>query len=166
MLNSANGSSTAVITQEQLARAFENAIFNTGLLDAITDSKNIYLACLGAGRAYGYVCAPSLMQHVIEKVADKTSDMNAYVVNRNLIYDGLTKIGYECVKPEGAFYLFVKSLEKDAYKFMERAKEYNIIVVPSDNFGIEGYVRLAYCVSKDTISNSLPAFKKLFDSYK
>lgn len=133
---------------------------------SVTDSKNIYLACLGAGRAYGYVCAPSLMQHVIEKVADKTSDMNAYVINRNLIYDGLTKIGYECVKPEGAFYLFVKSLEKDAYKFMERAKEYNIIVVPSDNFGIEGYVRLAYCVSKDTISNSLPAFKKLFDSYK
>ena len=130
------------------------------------DAKEIYLACLGAGRAYGYVCAPSLMQHVIEKVADKTSDMNAYVINRNLIYDGLTKIGYECVKPEGAFYLFVKSLEKDAYKFMERAKEYNIIVVPSDNFGIEGYVRLAYCVSKDTISNSLPAFKKLFDSYK
>ncbi|MCR4897822.1 MAG: pyridoxal phosphate-dependent aminotransferase [Acholeplasmatales bacterium] len=133
---------------------------------SVTDSKNIYLACLGAGRAYGYVCAPSLMQHVIEKVADKTSDMNAYVVNRNLIYDGLTKIGYECVKPEGAFYLFVKSLDDDAYKFMERAKEYNIIVVPSDNFGITGYVRLAYCVSKDTISNSLPAFKKLFDSYK
>ena len=130
------------------------------------DAKEIYLACLGAGRAYGYVCAPSLMQHVIEQVAEKTSDMNEYKKNRDLIYDGLTKIGYECVKPEGAFYLFVKALEDDAYKFMERAKEYNIIVVPSDNFGIEGYVRLAYCVSKDTISNSLPAFKKLFDSYK
>ena len=134
--------------------------------DKAYDSKNLYLACLGAGRAYGYVCAPSLMQHAIELCADLTSDMNEYKKNRDLIYNGLTKIGYECVKPEGAFYLFMKALESDAYKFMEKAKEFNIIVVPSDNFGVTGYVRLAYCVSTKTIENSLPAFQKLFDSYK
>ena len=129
------------------------------------DSKNIYLACLGAGRAYGYVCAPSLMQHAIELCADKTSDMNEYKKNRDLIYNGLTKIGYECVKPDGAFYLFMKALEPDAYKFMERAKKYNIVVVPSDNFGVKGYVRLAYCVSSETIINSMPAFEKLYKEY-
>ena len=130
------------------------------------DSKNLFLACLGAGRAYGYVCAPSLMQHAIELCADKTSDMNEYKKNRDLIYNGLTKIGYECVKPEGAFYLFMKALEDDAYAFMERAKKHNIIVVPSDNFGVKGYVRLAYCVSSKTITNSMKAFKELFDEYK
>jgi aspartate aminotransferase len=130
------------------------------------DSKNLFLACLGAGRAYGYVCAPSLMQHAIELCADLTSDMNEYKKNRDLIYNGLTKIGYNCVKPEGAFYLFMKALEDDAYKFMEKAKEYNIIVVPSDNFGVKGYVRLAYCVSSKTIIDSMAAFEKLYDSYK
>ena len=130
------------------------------------DSKNLYLACLGAGRAYGYVCAPSLMQHAIELCADLTSDMNEYKKNRDLIYNGLTKIGYECVKPDGAFYLFMKALEDDAYKFMEKAKKYNIIVVPSDNFGVKGYVRLAYCVSSSTIINSMEAFKKLYNEYK
>ena len=129
------------------------------------DSKNLYLACLGAGRAYGYVCAPSLMQHAIELCADLTSDMNEYKKNRDLIYNGLTKIGYECVKPDGAFYLFMKALEDDAYKFMEKAKKYNIIVVPSDNFGVKGYVRLAYCVSSSTIINSMEAFKKLYNEY-
>ena len=130
------------------------------------DSKNLFLACLGAGRAYGYVCAPSLMQHAIELCADKTSDMNEYKKNRDLIYNGLTSIGYECVKPEGAFYLFMKALEDDAYNFMEKAKKHNIIVVPSDNFGVKGYVRLAYCVSSKTITNSMKAFKELFDEYK
>ena len=134
--------------------------------DKAYDSKNIYLACLGAGRAYGYVCAPSLMQHAIARCATLTSNMNEYKENRDLIYNGLTNIGYECVKPEGAFYLFVKSPEADAYSFMEKAKKYNIIVVPSDNFGVKGYVRLAYCISKKTIINSLPAFEKLLKEYK
>ena len=132
----------------------------------VADSKNLFLACLGAGRAYGYVCAPSLMQHAIELCADLTSDMNEYKKNRDLIYNGLTEIGYECVKPEGAFYLFMKALEDDAYAFMEKAKKHNIIVVPSDNFGVTGYVRLAYCVSSSTIINSLPAFKDLYNEYK
>ena len=134
--------------------------------DKAYDSKNLYLACLGAGRAYGYVCAPSLMQHAIEQCATLTSDMNEYKKNRDLIYNGLTKIGYECVKPDGAFYLFMKALEPDAYKFMERAKKYDIVVVPSDNFGVKGYVRLAYCVSSKTIINSMQAFEKLYKEYK
>ncbi|MCR5349409.1 MAG: pyridoxal phosphate-dependent aminotransferase [Acholeplasmatales bacterium] len=130
------------------------------------DSKDLYAACLGAGRAYGYVCAPSLFQKVITKCASVTSDMNEYAKNRDLLYNGLTKIGFECVYPQGAFYLFVKSPEEDANKFMERAKKYNIVVVPSDGFGVKGYVRLAYCVSSSTIINSLPAFEELMKEYK
>jgi len=133
--------------------------------DKATDSKNLFLACLGAGRAYGYVCAPSLMQHAIELCADLTSDMEEYKKNRDLIYNGLAKIGYECVKPEGAFYLFMKALEDDAYKFMEKAKKHNIIIVPSDNFGVKGYVRLAYCVSSKTIINSMKSFEELYKEY-
>jgi len=133
--------------------------------DKCFESKELYLACLGAGRAYGYVCAPSLFQHVIEACASLTSNMNEYKKNRDLIYNGLTKIGYECVQPQGAFYLFMKALEDDAYNFMEKAKKYNIIVVPSDNFGVKGYVRLAYCVSTKTIINSMEAFEKLYKEY-
>ncbi len=133
--------------------------------DKCFESKELYLACLGAGRAYGYVCAPSLFQHVIEACASLTSNMNEYKKNRDLIYNGLTKIGYECVQPQGAFYLFMKALEDDAYNFMEKAKKYNIIVVPSDNFGVKGYVRLAYCVSTETIINSMKAFEKLYKEY-
>jgi len=133
--------------------------------DKAADSKNLFLACLGAGRAYGYVCAPSLMQHAIELCADLTSDMEEYKKNRDLIYNGLAKIGYECVKPEGAFYLFMKALEDDAYKFMEKAKKHNIIIVPSDNFGVKGYVRLAYCVSSKTIINSMKSFEELYKEY-
>lgn len=133
--------------------------------DKCFESKELYLACLGAGRAYGYVCAPSLFQHVIEACASLTSNMNEYKKNRDLIYNGLTKIGYECVQPQGAFYLFMKALEDDAYNFMEKAKKYNIIVVPSDNFGVKGYVRLAYCVSTETIINSMEAFEKLYKEY-
>ena len=92
--------------------------------------------------------------------------MAAYVENRDILYNGLTKIGYECVYPQGAFYLFVKSPEKKAMDFMEKAKKYNLIVVPSDSFGVEGYVRLSYCVSKETIVNSLPAFEELMKEYK
>jgi len=133
--------------------------------DQVKDSKDVYAACLGAGRALGYVCAPSLYQKVIARCANVTSDMNEYVKNRDLLYNGLTKIGFECVYPQGAFYLFVKSPEEDAYQFMEKAKKYNIVVVPSDGFGVKGYVRLAYCVSSETIINSLPEFEKLIKEY-
>ena len=134
--------------------------------ESVTDSKNIYLACLGAGRAYGYVCAPSIFQKLIAECVNLTSDMREYAKNRDLLYNGLTKIGYECVYPQGAFYLFMKSPENDSYKFMEKAKKYNIVLVPSDNFGVKGYVRLAYCVSSDTIINSMPAWQELFNEYQ
>ena len=133
--------------------------------EQIENSKNIYLACLGAGRAYGYVCAPSLFQKMICKCYNLTSNMEMYKENRDLIYNGLTNLGFECVYPDGAFYLFVKSPSLDAYEFMERAKKFNIIAVPSDPFGVKGYVRLAYCVSKETIINSLPSFKLLMEDY-
>ena len=98
---------------------------------AVTDSKDIYAACAGAGRAYGYVCAPSIFQKLIAKCGNMTSDINAYKENRDLLYNGLTKLGYECVYPQGAFYLFVKSPEPNAMNFMEKAKKYNIVIVPN-----------------------------------
>lgn len=132
----------------------------------VDEHKELYSACLGAGRAYGYVCAPSIFQKMIAKCADQTSDMETYKKNRDLLYNGLTKLGFSCVYPQGAFYLFVKSPTPNSYDFMEMAKKYNIIVVPSDGFGVKGYVRLAYCVSKKTIINSLPQFEKLINEYK
>ena len=130
------------------------------------DNRKIYFAVCGAGRSLGYVCAPSLFQQVICKSIGAKVDVNIYKENRDILYDNLTSFGYECVKPDGAFYLFVKALEDDAYEFFNRAKEKEILVVPCDDFGVKGYVRIAYCVSKERIINSLPAFKALADSYK
>lgn len=129
-------------------------------------ADKIYAAVCGAGRALGYVCAPSLMQKVVARCADALPDVKAYAANRDLLYNTLTEIGYECVRPDGAFYLFVKSLEKDANAFSERAKNFGLLLVPGDSFAANGYIRAAYCVSNDMIKRSLPAFKELFDSYK
>ncbi len=129
------------------------------------DAQSIYLAVCGAGRALGYVCAPSLFQQVITRCIDAAVNVEAYKENRDLLYDNLTSYGYECVKPDGAFYLFVKSPESDAYKFFEAAKEQEILVVPCDDFGVSGYVRIAYCVSTDTVKGALPGFKKLAEKY-
>ena len=130
------------------------------------DGMNIYLAICGAGRSLGYVCAPSLFQQVITRCADASVDINVYKENRDLLYDNLTAYGYECVKPDGAFYLFVKALEDDAYSFYEAAKKHEILVVPCDDFGTPGYVRIAYCVDKARVLGALPAFKALADEYK
>lgn len=130
------------------------------------DAVNIYLAVCGAGRSLGYVCAPSLFQQVITRCIDAKVNIDVYKENRDLLYDNLTSYGYECVKPDGAFYLFVKALEADANKFYEKAKEHEILVVPCDDFGVEGYVRIAYCVDKARVLGALPAFKKLADEYK
>ena len=132
---------------------------------ACDGAKELYLAVCGAGRELGYVCAPSIFQRVVTENLDAKVNLEAYKTNRDLIYNGLTKIGYECVKPDGAFYLFVKALEDDAFKFFEKAKKHELLVVPCDDFGVKGYVRNAYCVSKERIINSLPEFKKLFDEY-
>ena len=129
------------------------------------DCKNIYLAICGAGRSLGYVCAPSLFQQVIANCLDAKVNIDAYKANRDLLYTNLTEFGFECVKPDGAFYLFVKAPEASAYSFYERAKDHELLVVPCDDFGVEGYVRIAYCTDYDMIKRSLPAFKALAEEY-
>ena len=128
-------------------------------------AKDVYFAVCGAGRSLGFVCAPALFQYMIPNCLGYTSDLNCYITNRDILYNELTKIGYEVVRPDGAFYLFVKALEKDAVSFCEKAKEFEILVVPSDSFGCSGYIRISYCVDKEMIENSLPSFKALFASY-
>jgi len=130
------------------------------------NSDKVYFAVCGAGRALGYVCAPSLFQKVIAKCVRAKVDISVYKENRDILLKELTEMGYTCVRPDGAFYLFIKSPESDANAFSERAKKYNILVVPCDDFGVKGYVRLAYCVDKDRIVKSLPAFSKLIKEYK
>lgn len=125
----------------------------------------LFASVSGAARASGYVNAPSLMQRVIEKCIGATSDISVYKENRELLYNGLKELGFECVYPDGAFYLFMKCPEKDAKAFSERAKKYELLLVPSDDFGVEGYVRVAYCVSADMIRRSMPAFKALAEEY-
>lgn len=129
-------------------------------------SEDIYFAVCGAGRVSGYVCAPSLMQYVVCECDGLLPDIDKYAKNRNLIYDSLKEIGYDVVRPDGAFYLFVKALEPDAVEFCEKAKKHELLLVPSDSFGIKGYIRIAYCVSFEQIKNSIPAFKALFEDYK
>lgn len=130
------------------------------------DSKNLYLAICGAGRSLGYVCAPALFQKVVAKNVDKTCDISVYKENRDILLENLTNFGYTCVKPDGAFYLFIKTLEPNALEFCEKAKKYNILIVPCDDFGVEGYARISYCVSKERVVKSLPAFKALAEEYK
>lgn len=130
------------------------------------EAKNVYAAVLGAGRALGFVCAPSLFQYMIPSCLGKTSDISVYDTNRKLLYDSLTAYGYTCANPDGAFYLFVKALETDSRAFCERAKKYELLLVPSDDFGFPGYVRIAYCVSTEQIQRSLPAFEALANDYK
>ncbi len=130
------------------------------------DEEDIYAAICGAGRALGYVCAPSLFQHLIARCVGKTSDISVYKRNRDLLYNALKEMGYECAKPDGAFYLFVKALEPDAGLFCEKAKKYELLLVPGDGFGCPGYVRVSYCVRTDQIEASLPAFEKLAAEYK
>ena len=127
------------------------------------DSKELFLAVAGAARGYGHVCAPSLIQRAVAECIDCMPDLEAYDVNRRLLYDGLREIGYECVKPEGAFYLFAKTPGGDNNVFCGRAMEKNLLVVPSEPFGVEGYFRLGYCVSKDMIERALPVFREVFE---
>ncbi|MBO4962165.1 MAG: pyridoxal phosphate-dependent aminotransferase [Clostridia bacterium] len=129
------------------------------------DGQNVYLAICGAGRSLGFVCAPSMFQQVIAKCINAKVDVNKYLENRDILCKGLDEGGYEYVKPDGAFYLFVKALEDDAFKFYEKAKSKEILVVPCDDFGVKGYVRIAYCVDKQRIINSIPAFKQLAKEY-
>jgi aspartate aminotransferase len=126
----------------------------------------IFAAIAGSARALSYVCAPSFFQKVVAKCVEETADISIYENNRNVLYNALKEIGYECVKPEGAFYLFPRSLEADAYAFCEKAKKYDLLLVPGDDFGCPGHIRISYCVKPEQIERSLPAFKKLFDEYQ
>ncbi len=134
--------------------------------DEADDGKKVMAAVAGAGRAFGYVCAPVLFQKAIARCVDVPCDVSAYKKNRDLLYHGLTDLGYECVRPQGAFYLFVKSPEPDAKAFSERAKKYDVLVVPGDSFGCTGYVRVSYCVSEQTIKDALPVFAEIMKEYQ
>lgn len=134
--------------------------------EKMPDKEEVFAAVCGAGRALGYVCAPSLFQRVAAKCVGLTGDISVYKKNRDILYNGLTEMGYECVHPDGAFYLFVKSLDKDANAFYERAKKYELLLVPADSFGCPGYVRISYCVTTKQIEDSLPAFGKLISEYR
>ena len=133
---------------------------------SLDDYKNIIAAANVANRILGFVNAPSLMQKVVAQCLNEEVDIEAYNKNRELLYTELTKYGYECVKPQGAFYLFVKALEEDDHIFAEKAKKHNLLLVPGSSFYCSGYVRISYCVDYDMMKRSLPAFKALAQEYK
>lgn len=131
----------------------------------VTDSQRVYLAICGAGRALGYVCAPVLFQRVIERCVGEPTDVAAYDENRQLLCSIMDEVGFDYIEPRGAFYLWVKSPDGDARAFADCAKGQEIIFVPSSSFGVDGWVRIGYCVSKETIENSRDAFAKLKAAY-
>jgi len=130
------------------------------------DFTSVYQAVCGAGRALGFVCAPSLLQKLLPRCLGVTADLSVYDRNRRLLMERLTEYGFEIIKPQGAFYLFIKSPSGDAKEFCERAKKYEILIVASDDFGIGGYARLSYCVTTEQIERALPAFERLAKLYK
>ena len=132
----------------------------------LADFENAIQAANIANRVLGYVNAPTLIQRVVARCIDCKVNVAAYDRNRQNLYDGLVDAGYECVYPEGAFYLFVKSPIDDDVEFCARAKAHNILVVPGKSFACPGYVRIAYCVSHETIMNSIPAFAELMKEIK
>lgn len=133
--------------------------------DEMEDGKRVFQAAVIANRVLGCVNAPSLMQRVVLRCVDTMTDVAAYDKNRNLLYNSLVEYGFECVKPEGAFYLFMKTPMADEKEFCETAKQFHVLVVPGSSFACPGYVRIAYCVSYDRIKRSLPAFKKIAEHY-
>ena len=130
-----------------------------------TEWRRLFAAICGAGRSLGFVCAPSLFQKIVPECIGKTADISVYKKNRDILVNALTGYGFDVVRPDGAFYLFVKSPEKDATAFCEKAKKYELLLVPSDSFSFSGYVRIAYCVGTDMINRSLPAFRALAAEY-
>ena len=133
--------------------------------DEVTDSEEVLSAANVATRILGFVNAPTLQQKVVAKCLNEKTDLSFYNRNREDLYNGLKECGFECIKPQGAFYLFVKSPVPNEKEFCEAAKKYNILIVPGSSFACPGYVRLSYCVSHETIINSLPKFKELAKEY-
>ena len=132
----------------------------------VADFGRVYGAIAGAARVLTHVNASSLFQRVVARCVDEPANIAAYERNGNLLYDGLLAAGFQCQKPQGAFYLFPKALEEDDYAFCERAKKYDLLLVPGSDFGCPGYFRAAYCIKESTIINSLPAFQKLAQEYQ
>ena len=130
------------------------------------DFEQLLPAFIASARLLSYVCVPTLYQKVVGECVDLTSDLSIYQKNKDLFYNALVDMGYECVEPGGAFYLFPKALEEDANAFCEKAKEYDLLIVPGDSFGCPGYVRISYCVPTERIEKALPLFKKLIDDYR
>lgn len=133
--------------------------------DEMEDSEQVFAAATIANRVLGCVNAPSLMQRVIKRCVDEAVNVEAYNRNRNLLYNSLTEYGFQCIKPQGAFYLFMKSPEEDEKKFCDVCKEHHILVVPGSSFACPGYVRISYCISYEQIERSLPAFKTVAGHY-
>lgn len=131
----------------------------------IIDFDIVYASIAGAARVLTHVNAPSLFQKVVARCAGMPSDISIYEKNKDLLYNGLIEAGFSCVKPDGAFYLFPQSLEEDDEAFCERAKKYNLLLVPGKDFGCPGHFRAAYCIKTSTIERSLPLFKKLAEEY-
>jgi aspartate aminotransferase len=129
------------------------------------EHDELVLAVAGAGRKLGFVCAPALFQRVLADCVDVPTNVEAYARNREALTSGLSKLGYEYIEPQGAFYLWVKALEPDAQAFFEKAKLLELLPVPSDSFGCPGWVRLGYCVSHETIVGSMPAWERLASYY-
>ena len=137
-------------------------IYVSNLMDNVQETT---FAVQGSGRALGYICCSALFQRVLIECIDLPSDVEAYRVNREILTQGLSKIGYEFVEPQGAFYLWVKALEDDDVAFAERAKQHELLVCPSSGFGGAGYVRMSYCIARETIERSMPALQARWDSY-
>ena len=133
--------------------------------DEVTDSETVLSAANVANRILGFVNAPTLQQKIVKACLNEKTDISYYDRNREALYNGLKECGFDCIKPEGAFYLFVKSPVENEKEFCEAGKKYNILMVPGSSFACPGYVRLAYCVSYETIVNSLPKFAELAKEY-
>lgn len=133
--------------------------------DEVSESEKVNAAANVANRILGFVNAPTLQQKVVERCLNEETDISYYDRNRETLYNGLLDCGFSCIKPEGAFYLFMKSPIENEKEFCQAAKEFNILIVPGSSFGCPGYVRIAYCVSYETIVNALPKFKELSKKY-
>lgn len=129
-----------------------------------TDAELISAMCSQISRGTGHNCPPSIIQLAVAEVLELTSDLSVYETNMNILYKELTDLGFQCVKPGGTFYMFPKALEEDAVAFCEKAKKYDLILVPSNTFGVDGYVRLAYCIDTEKVERSLDAFRKFVKS--
>lgn len=129
------------------------------------ESGNVFAAISGAARVLGYVCAPSMFQKVIKHCVSVEPDISVYRINRNILFKELPEMGYKVAKPDGAFYMFIKSPNYDGYDFCERAKKYNMLLVPGEGFGMKEYVRLSFCVETEKIEKSIDIFKKLISEY-